>query len=298
MLRPVIAIAATIVIAPVARAQMGPVGAPARPPASSAPPILKQVGIDQKLGGQVPLDLEFRDEAGKTVRLGDYFGKRPVVLSLVYYQCPMLCTMALNGQLRAMRAISMNAGKEFEVVTVSFDPKETPQLARAKKATYIRQYDRAGAEASWHFLTGDAASIEKLTQAVGFRYKYDPNTQQYAHASGIIIASPTGSLDRYLLGVEYAPRDLQMAVMEASQEKVGTKTDQILLYCYHYDPATGRYGVAVMRLVRTAGALTVLALASFVTLMIRRERRLNPKSSLVGPASSRSDRQDAGPTRF
>lgn len=242
-------------------------------PSGNAPAILQQIGIDQKLGAQVPLDLPFRDEEGRAVKLGDYFGKKPVVLCLVYYECPMLCTMVLNGLMRSMKQVQFNLGEEYDVVTVSFDPKETPDLARMKKNSYLSQYGRKGSEKGWHFLTGDLESIQKLTAAVGFRYKYDATSQQYAHASGIIVATPTGTLARYLLGVEYTQRDLQLAIMEASTEKVGSTTDQILLYCYHYDPVTGKYGVAVMRLVRIASVLTVLGIGSFVTLMIRRERR-------------------------
>ncbi len=254
--------------------QARPLAPSAGPSAGEKPPILQNIGIDQNLGAQIPLDVAFVDEDGRTVKLGEYFGQRPVVLSLVYYQCPMLCTLVLNGLVKAMRAVEFDAGQEYEVLTVSFDPKETPALARAKKATYLKQYGREGSEKGWHFLTGDLASIQKLTQAVGFRYEYDPTSRQYAHASGIIVLTPSGTIARYLLGVEYTQRDLQFAVMEASDEKIGTRTDQLLLYCYHYDPTTGKYGVAVMRMVRIAAGITVLALASFVTFMIRRDRRL------------------------
>lgn len=243
-------------------------------PSSNAPAILQQIGIDQKLGAQVPLDLPFRDEEGRAVKLGDYFGKKPVVLCLVYYECPMLCTMVLNGTVRAMRACDFSAGREFDVVTVSFNPKDTPRLAKAKKENYLKEYGREGAAEGWHFLTGKVDAINQLTQAVGFRYQYDPANQQYAHASGIMVLTPQGTVARYLLGVEYSARDLQFSVMEASAGKIGSKVDQLVLYCYHYDPARGRYGVAVMRLLQAAAAITLIGVASMVTFMVRRERRM------------------------
>jgi protein SCO1 len=245
-------------------------------PAQSQPSILREVGFDQNLGQAVPLDAAFRDESGRSVRLGDYFGKKPVVLSLVYYECPMLCTLTLNGLASALGVLSFDVGKEFEVVTVSFEPKETPELAAAKKKTYLGRYKRPGAEQGWHFLTGDEASVRALTRAVGFRYAWDEKTKQYAHPSGIMVLTPEGRLSHYLYGVEYAPKDLRLALVEASQNRIGTPVDQVMLYCYKYDPETGKYGAMIMRMVRLGGALTVLALGAFLVVMWRRERRAAP----------------------
>jgi len=221
------------------------------------PPVLKKVGIDQKLHEQLPLDAVFKDEQGREVRLGQYFKGKPVVLSLVYYTCPMLCNQILNGMLSSFRQISFNAGEEFEVVNVSFDPKDTPEIAAAKKETYIKAYNRAGGEAAWHFLTGDEANVKRLADAVGFRYLWDEQTKQFAHASGIMIATPDGKLARYFYGVEYPPRDLRLGLVEASHNKIGTPVDTLMLYCYHYDPSTGKYGAVVMNIMRVAGVITV-----------------------------------------
>jgi len=221
------------------------------------PPALKKVGIDQKLHEQLPLDTVFKDEQGREVRLGQYFKGKPVVLSLVYYTCPMLCNQILNGMLSSFRQISFNAGEEFEVVNVSFDPKDTPEIAAAKKQTYIKAYNRAGGEAAWHFLTGDEANVKRLADAVGFRYLWDEQTKQFAHASGIMIATPDGKLARYFYGVEYPPRDLRLGLVEASHNKIGTPVDTLMLYCYHYDPSTGKYGAVVMNIMRVAGVITV-----------------------------------------
>ncbi len=238
----------------------------------SAPAVLRNVGIDQRLDEQVPLDLVFRDEAGKPVKLSQYCDK-PVVLALVYYKCPMLCNLVLNGLLKALRAMPFDAGREFNVVTVSFDPRETANVAAAKKSGYIRQYGRSGAAAGWRFLTGDEASIRRLTAAVGFRYTFDPVSKQFAHASGLVVLTPKGKVARYLYGIEYSARDLQFSLMDAATEKIGSPVDQLLLYCYHYDPLTGKYGFAIMTVIRISGTLTVLALGGFVVVMLRRERR-------------------------
>ena len=237
------------------------------------PPLLRDVGLDQRLNEQVPLDLTFRDEVGRAVRLRDYFGKKPVVLSLVYYECPMLCTMVLNGLLRSLRAIRFDVGNEFQVVTVSIDPRETPAIAGAKKETYLRQYGRAGASEGWHFLTGNEPEIQQLARAVGFRYAYDPGTGQFAHASGIMVLTPPGRLARYFYGIEYSARDLRLGLVEASANKIGSAVDQVLLFCYHYDPRTGKYGLIIMNVLRAAGVATVLALGSFMLVMFRRERQ-------------------------
>ncbi|HYV05609.1 MAG TPA: SCO family protein [Blastocatellia bacterium] len=234
------------------------------------PRMLEDVGIDQKLDSQLPLDLVFKDESGGSVRLGDYFGKKPIVLSLVYFNCPMLCNQVLNGLTGSMDTLSFDIGKEFEVVTVSFDPRETPELARDKKETYIKWYKRPGAAEGWHFLTGDKHEIDKLAAAVGFRYRYDPATNQFAHASGIMLATPEGKLARYFYGIEYAPRDLKLGLIEASENKIGSPVDKLLLYCYHYDPASGKYGPVVMKLIRLGGAATMIGFVAMVFWMRRR----------------------------
>jgi protein SCO1/2 len=246
----------------------------------TTPAILKKVGIAQNLGAQVPPDLEFRDEGGNAVRLGDFFGKKPIVLSLVYFDCPALCTEVLNGELRTLRAISLDLGKDFEAVTVSFEPKDTPALAKAKRDVYLGQYNRPGTADHWHFLTGSQPSIDALTTAVGFQYAYDSAIHQYAHAAAIIVLTPDGRIDRYFYGVTYPARDVRLGLVEASQGKIGTLTDHAMLYCYQYDPMTGKYGVAVMNVLRGAGALTVLILGFFMTVMFLRERK---RSSGVPP---------------
>jgi protein SCO1/2 len=240
-------------------------------PALPAP--LRDVGIDQKLDAQVPLDLGFRDDTGRTVKLADYFGSKPVILALVYYDCPMLCTQVLNGLAGSLKALTLNAGEEFLVLTVSFDPRETPELAAGKKKSYLAHYSRPGAAAGWHFLTGSESSIESLTRAVGFRYRYDAEKAQYAHASGIMVLTPQGRLSRYFYGIEYAPRDLRLGLVEASNGRIGSPVDQLLLFCYHYDPATGKYGPVVMNFVRLGGAATVLTLGTFLVLFLRRDAR-------------------------
>ncbi len=242
-------------------------------PSSQLPRALREIGFDQNLDQPVPLDTTFRDERGNTVRLGDYFGKRPVVLVFAYFDCPMLCTQVINGLASALGVLSLTPGTDFEIVTVSFNQADTPASATAKKTIYLERYTRAGAADSWHFLTGDQPSIDRLTRAAGFRYVWDADTKQFAHPSGIIVLTPDGRLARYLFGIEYGPRDLRYAIVEASNGKVGTAADTLLLYCYHYDPMTGRYGLVVMRALRLAGAATVLALGAFIVVMVRKERR-------------------------
>jgi protein SCO1/2 len=272
---------------PQALAQMS--GAPApgykREPgmvSSAVPAPLREIGFDQHLDQPVPLDTALRDEAGRAVRLGDYFGKRPVVMTFAYYDCPMLCTLVINGLSSALGVLSLEPGADFEIVTVSFDPRDTPASAAAKKAGYLARYKRPGAEAGWHFLTGDQGSIDRLTKAAGFRYVWDKETRQFAHPTGVMVLTPDGRLARYLFGIEYGPRDLRFAIVDASAGKVGSAADALLLYCYHYDPITGRYGLAIMRAVRVAGAATVLALGAFVVVMIRREKRIpNPESQRI-----------------
>jgi protein SCO1/2 len=243
---------------------------------SGLPRALNGVGIDQKLNEQLPLDLVFRNENGENVKLGSYFGKKPVVLSLVYYQCPMLCNQVLNGMVTAFKVMAFKPGEEFEVVTVSFDPRETPALAASKKKTYVDylpEAKRSGAASGWHFLTGDEASIKAITDVVGFRYHFDVATNQFAHASGIFVATPQGKLARYFYGIEYAPRDLRLGLIEAAENKIGSPVDQLLLYCFHYDPATGKYGAAVMNLMRVAGVVTVIAIVGLLLVLRRRGGR-------------------------
>ena len=252
----------------------GPMSVP--PPGLAATeqiPILREVGIDQKLDEPVPLDLEFSDEQGRIVRLGDYFGKRPVVLALVYYECPMLCTQVLNGLVGSLEALAFNPAQEFEVVVVSFDPGETPALAAASRQTALRRYGRPGTEAGWHFLTGRESSVRALTGAVGFRYAYDEAIDQYAHPAAITVLTGDGRVSKYLYGIEFAPRDLRLALVEAADGRIGTAIDQALLFCYHYDPESGTYGLVVMNLIRTGGVLTLVGLGAFILLALRRERR-------------------------
>ncbi len=237
------------------------------------PPSLREVRFDQRLDEQVPPDLVFRDESGRSVRLGDYFGRRPIILVLAYYKCPMLCTQVLNGLVRCLLDVPLVMGRDYEVVTVSFDPRETPELAAAKKATYLERYGRPGAEAGWHFLTGDAGPIEQLTKAVGFCYHYDAKNDQYAHASGIMILTPGGRTSRYFYDVNYSPRDVRLGLVEASDNKIGSPVDHVLLFCFHYDPAEGKYGAAVMNFVRLGGVLTVLAIGGMMFVLWRQGRR-------------------------
>ena len=242
-------------------------------PSSQVPTALSKVSFEQRLNEQLPLDLEFKDESGRTVKLGEYFGRKPVVLTFVYYECPMLCTQVLNGLESSLRVINESIGQEFDVVTVSFDPKETPVLAAGKKKAYLERYKRPSAEKGWHFLTGDQASIAALTQAAGFNYSWDEASHQFAHASGIVVTTPTGKVSRYFFGIDYSPRDVKFALIESSNERIGTLAERLLLYCYHYDPATGDYGFMAMRAVRVGGAVTLAALVGFVFVSIRRERR-------------------------
>jgi protein SCO1/2 len=241
---------------------------------NAPPPMLREVGIDQKLSAPLTLALSFQDETGRTMQLRQYFGEKPVILAFVYYECPMLCTQVLNGLVESLRTLSFDVGKQFDVITVSFDPGETPKLAAEKKASYLKQYDRAGAEQGWHFLTGDSAAIRQLTSAVGFRYKYDSVTDQFAHASGIMVITPQGKIARYFYGIEYPARDLRLALVEASENKIGSPVDVLLLYCFHYDPLTGKYGLVIMNVLRAAGIATVMALGTFMIVMFRRDRKM------------------------
>jgi protein SCO1/2 len=240
------------------------------------PQVLRDVGFDQRLGAQAPLDLPFRDETGRTVTLRDYVRDKPVLLVPAYYECPMLCTLVLNGVVSALRALPFDIGREFQVVTVSFNPLETSELAAAKKATYLEQYRRPGAADGWHFLVGDETSIHPLMEAIGFRYAWDATASQYAHASGLVVLTPGGRLSHYFYGVEFAPRDLRLALVEASHDGIGSFVDQLLLFCFHYDPATGRYSRVALNAVRAGGVLTLAALGGFILVMLRRDRSRTP----------------------
>lgn len=234
------------------------------------PPALKDVGIDQRLNEQVPLDAVFKDDQGREVRLGEYFKGKPVVLALIYYSCPMLCNQVLNGMLSSVRQVSFNAGEEYQIVAISFDSRETPELATAKKQTYVKAYNRASGNAGWHFLTGDDANIKRVTDAVGFRYKWDDQTNQFAHASGMFVLTPEGKLARYFYGIEYRPRDVRLGLVEASQSRIGTPVDTLMLYCYHYDPKTGKYGPVVMNIMKVAGVITIGLIAGMLLMLRRR----------------------------
>lgn len=264
----------------------------AQPPQSGVssndvPFALRNISIEQRLNEQVPLDLNFRDETGRSVRLGDYFGKRPVVVSLVYYNCPKLCNLVLNGLVGGLRTLPYTVGKEFDVVTVSFDPREGASDAVEKKKVVMHDYGRQGEAATvaagWHFLTGDKSQIDALAQSVGFNYAFDTATNQYAHASGVMLATPEGKLSHYFYGIEYAPRDLKFGLVEASAGKVGSAVDKLTLYCFHYDPTTGKYGPAIMNIMRVTGILTVLGLAALISILHRRRRRREQEEQSSSP---------------
>lgn len=245
----------------------------------------KEIGFDQNLGQQVPLDLQFRDENGDVVHLKDYFGSKPVVLMPVYYKCPMLCGLELNGLVRCLRGLHMSTGmkanQDFTILTYSIDPRETPGLAANKRKQYLAQYQCPEANDGWHFLTGDEENIQKLNQVIGFRTKYDPATEQYAHAAGFVVCTPDGMLSRYLYGVDFAPKDLRLAVVESSLGKIGSLTEHVLLYCFRYDPTTGKYGLAIMNLLRAGGVLTVLILGTAITMMLRRDKAVSNSHRLL-----------------
>jgi protein SCO1/2 len=243
-------------------------------PTAAKPGILSKIAIDQRIGHQVPADIPFVDETGRQVTLGDYYGRRPVVLALVYYECPMLCTQVLNGLVSALGVLTFEAGREFDVVAVSFNPKEGPGLASQKKASYVERYGRPQAAAGWHFLTGSQESITRLTEAVGFKYEYDQRIGQFAHGAAIEVLTPKGTIAKYFYGIEYSPRDLRLGLIEASDERIGSVVDDVLLFCYHYDPSSGKYGTSVLGIVRAGGVVTVLAFAVFLTVSLRRDAAL------------------------
>ena len=249
---------------------------PSESTTNGLPDALQKIGIEQKLGAQMPLDTELKDEDGRTVKLGSYFNNgRPVILAFVYYECPMLCNQVLNGLTGSLKGIAFNAGKDFDVVAISFDARENdkPDLAKNKKASYIERYGRAGSENGWHFLTGTQGSIDKVTSAAGFSYKWDEKSEQFAHAAGIMIATPDGRLSRYFYGIDYSPKDVKFGLMESNENKVGNPAERLLLYCYHYDPATGKYGLAILRVMRLGGVLTLVGMAVMGFVFWRRNKR-------------------------
>ncbi|HEY7218419.1 MAG TPA: SCO family protein [Candidatus Binatia bacterium] len=239
---------------------------------NTRPAALREVAFEQKLNQQIPLDVHFRDESGAAVELNRYFGRKPVILNFVYYKCRDLCPLLLDGMVRALRAISFNIGDQFEVLTVSFDPSDNAALAAATKRDFVQRYGRAGAEAGWRFLTGDELAIERLSRAVGFRYQYDQQTGEFGHATGLVLLTPAGKTSRYYYGIEFSPRDLRLGLIEAAADKIGSPIDQLLLFCYHYDPVTGKYGLLVSNVIKLGGGLTVLLLGGFIFVMVRRER--------------------------
>jgi len=234
--------------------------------------ILAEVGFDQRLDAQVPRDLVFQNERGQAIALRSYFGDKPLILALSYYECTMLCPLVFEGLEQSLSALTFDIGKEFDVISVSIDPTETPAIAAAKKAPYIQQYGRSGAANGWHFLTGDHAAIDRLAESIGFRFAYDAEQQQYAHAAGIVVLTPTGKIARYFYGLDYAPQDLRLGLVEASANRIGSPVDQFLLRCYHYDPVTGKYGIAIQVVMKAAGLLTVLLLGGLILMLNRQEK--------------------------
>ncbi len=262
-------IAATLLLAASAFGQ-GMTSGIMSPPANVRPPGLKNVGIRQNLNQQIPPDLAFTDDLGRQVHLADYFGKRPLILNLVYYNCPMLCGEVLSGLEHSLRMMKFEVGKEFDVITVSFDPNETPEMAAQKKSEFLKRYNRAGGEQGWHFLVGKQDAINTLTQVAGFDYQYDDKTKQFAHATAIMILTPQGKIAQYYYGVEYPPKDLRLGLVEAGAGKIGNVVDQMLLYCYHYDPEQGKYSATILRVLRLAGIATMLFLGTIIVVLIRR----------------------------
>lgn len=242
------------------------------------PNALKKVGIEQKLNGQLPLDATFKDENGNEIKLGKYFGGgKPVILALVYYECPMLCNEVLNGLTGSLKGISFDAGKDFDVVAISFDTRENdkPGLTKNKKQSYLERYNRPGSADGWHFLTGKQSEIDKVTQAVGFNYTFDEQSNQFAHAGGIMIITPEGKISRYFYGIDYSPKDVKFGVMESAENKIGNPAEQLYLYCFHYDPSTGKYGFAILRVMRLMAVATILGLGIMLFVFWRRSKKLS-----------------------
>jgi protein SCO1 len=241
--------------------------------ASNVPPQFKDVTFAQRLGQKLPLDTRFTDDSGRSVALGEYFGRKPVVLSFVYYQCPMLCSQVMNGISSALKVLPFTAGEEFDVVLVSFDPRDTPEAANAKKRAHLEHWAARETSNGWHFLTGSEEAIRQVTSAAGFTYQWDPESNQFAHVSGVLVATPDGTLSRYFYGVEFSPRDLRLALIDSGNGKIGSVVDELLLYCFQYDPSHGRYGAVFMNIMRLGGVLTVCFIGAFIVVMRRRETR-------------------------
>ena len=249
---------------------------PTQTTSSGLPDALKTIGIEQKLGQSLPLDTEFKNENGQIVRLSEYFNKeRPVILAFVYYECPMLCNEVLNGLTGTLKGISLSAGKDFDVVAISFDARENekPDLAKNKKASYLERYGRPGTEKGWHFLTGNGPAIQAVTKAAGFGFQWDEKSSQFAHAGGIMVTTPEGRLSRYFYGIDYSPKDVKFGLIESAANKVGTTTDKLLLYCYHYNPATGKYGFAILSVMRLGAIATLLGMGAMGFVFWRRNKR-------------------------
>jgi protein SCO1 len=258
------------------------------PPATPTS-LAQQVGLDQRLGQQAPLELKFRDEEGHAIALGELVKERPVILSLVYYRCPMLCNQLLNGLLKSSNSMSLQLGHDYDIISVSIDPRETADDAAKKKQRYVAAYRRTGAEQGWHFLTGEQSQIEHLAAAVGYRYHYDSRSDQYAHASGIIVLTPDGRISRYFYGIDYPPRDLRLGLVESSAGRIGSAVDQILLLCFHYDPATGKYGLLISRVLQLVGTATALLLGGYLLAMYRLEQRRTAAARLAEPSNATND---------
>jgi protein SCO1/2 len=256
-----------------AAAQDGGLAPASAVPAGEPPAALSDVSIEQKLDAPLPLDAVFRDETGAAAPLGRWFGKRPVLLTFVYFRCPMLCTYVLNGEVRTLRALSFLPGREFDLVAISIDPADTPAAAAVKKKEFLAEYGRPEAAPGVHFLTGDRAASGRVARAAGFRFSDDRETGGFSHAAGLMLVTPGGRMARYFYGLEYSARDLRLSVVEASKGRVGSPVDRVLLYCSHYDPTSGKYGWVVMRIVRLGGLATVFTLGTFMLVMFRRERR-------------------------
>ncbi|MGA7139961.1 MAG: SCO family protein [Terriglobales bacterium] len=248
------------------------------PPPNVRPPGLKNVGIQQNLNQQIPPDLIFTDDQGRQVKLGDYFGQKPMILNFVYYGCPMLCGEELAGLESTLRVLKFDVGKEFEVITISFDPKNTPEIAAKKKEQFLRRYNRPGAEQGWHFLVGQPDAIAAVTKAAGFQYQYDEKTGEFAHSTAIMVLTPQGKIAQYYYGIEFPPKDLRLALVEASDNRIGNVVDEVLLYCYHYDPTQGKYSATVLRVLRLMAVATMLCLGALFFVLIRR----NPDKSSPG----------------
>lgn len=250
---------------------------PSQSVGNGLPAALQNIGIEQKLGEQLPLDTVFKDENGRAVKLGEYFSKeRPVVLALVYYECPMLCNEVLNGLTGSLKGISFDAGKEFDVVAISFDARENekPELTKNKKAAYVERYGRPGSEKGWHFLTGEQASIDAVTKAAGFKYQWDEKSNQFAHAGGIMIVTPDGKMSRYFYGIDYSPKDVKFGIMESAGSKIGNPAEKLLLYCFHYDPASGKYGLAILNVIRLGGIATLMGLGAMFFVLWRKNKKV------------------------